>query len=164
MPSNIVIQCSNALAAQRLTVAFVESATAGRLSAEFSMCPESGSTLKGGLVCYDASLKESILHVPKDMLRRFTPESAEVTRELADRLQTFIPADVHIAVTGLTCPGGSETEEKPVGTMFVHLCTRNKSVALRQVFAGSPEEIVMQCIDRIAQLILEEIPVTTPQD
>ncbi|WP_353720453.1 CinA family protein [Dyadobacter sp. 676] len=163
MPSPIVLQCSKALADRQLTVAFVESATAGRLSAEFSMCPESGSILKGGLVCYDASLKENILHVPKEMLRRFTPESAEVTRELADRLQTFIPADLHIAVTGLTCPGGSETPEKPVGTMFIHLFTRGKSVAVREVFSGSPEEIVLQCIDRTAVLILAEVPVISEQ-
>lgn len=163
MPSTIVMECGKALADRQLTVAFVESATAGRLSAEFSMCPESGSILKGGLVCYDASLKESILHVPKDMLRHFTPESAEVTRELAERLQTFIPADLHIAVTGLTCPGGSETPEKPVGTMFIHFCTRGKSVAVREVFSGSPEQIVLQCIDRAASLILSEIPVTSEQ-
>ncbi|SDD70318.1 nicotinamide-nucleotide amidase [Dyadobacter soli] len=163
MPSTIVLQCSKALAGRELTVAFVESATAGRLAAEFSMCPESGSVLKGGLVCYDASLKESILHVPKDMLRHFTPESAEVTRELAERLQNFIPADIHVAVTGLTCPGGSETPEKPVGTMFVHLCTRGKSVAIREVFSGKPEDIVLQCIDRIAELVFSEIPVASEQ-
>lgn len=163
MPSTIVLQCSRALAERRLTVAFVESATAGRLAAEFSLCPESGSILKGGLVCYDASLKESILHVPKDMLRHFTPESAEVTRELAERLQTYIPADIHIAVTGLTCPGGSETPEKPVGTMFVHLCTRTKSIGIREAFSGQPEEVVLQCIDRIAGLVLSEMPATIEQ-
>lgn len=159
MPSQIIMKCSEALADRQLTVAFAESATAGRLSAEFSMCPESGRTLKGSLVCYDAALKESILHVPKDMLRKFTPESAEVTRELAERLQRFIPADLHIAITGLTCPGGSETSEKPVGTMFIHLFMKGKSVAVREVFAGSPEKIVLQCIDRTAALILNEIPV-----
>jgi len=161
MPSTTVQQCSKALSERELSIAFVESATAGRLSAEFSMCPESGSVLKGGLVCYDASLKEGILHVPKDMLRHFTPESAEVTRELAERLQTYIPADLHVAVTGLTCPGGSESPEKPVGTMFIHLCTKGKSVGIREVFSGAPEEIVLQCIDRIAELIISEIPVTS---
>lgn len=159
MPSTIVMQCGRALAENQLSIAFAESATAGRLAAEFSMCPESGSILKGGLVCYDASLKESILHVPKDMLRHFTPESAEVTRELAERLQTFIPADIHIAVTGLTCPGGSETPAKPVGTMFVHLCMRGKSVGIRETFSGEPEQIVLRCIDRIAEFVLSEIPV-----
>jgi nicotinamide-nucleotide amidase len=161
MPSEVVLKCSKELAARKLSIAFVESATAGRLCAEFSLCPESGQTLKGGLVCYDASLKETILHVPKDMIRRFTPESAEVTRELADRLQIFIPADLHVAVTGLTCPGGSENAEKPVGTMFIHLFMKGKSLAVREVFSGGAEAVVMGCIDRIARLILDEIPQNT---
>ncbi|MCE6987815.1 CinA family protein [Dyadobacter sp. CY323] len=158
MPSQLVISCSHALAERSLTVAFVESATAGRISAEFSLCEDSGKVLKGGLVCYDASLKESILRVPREMLERFTPESAEVTQELADRLQTFIPADVHIALTGLTTPGGSETEEKPVGTIFIHAFLKGKSVPVREVFTGSAEEIVLKSVDRAAQLILDEIP------
>lgn len=162
MPSQTVSACSKALAERGLSIAFVESATAGRLAAEFSLCPDSGSVLIGSLVCYDAALKENILRVPKDMLRTFTPESAEVTQELANRLQTFIPADVHVAVTGLTCPGGSETPEKPVGTMFVHLFIKGKSVAGREVFSGEPEEIVLKSIDYIAQLVLNEIPFNQP--
>ncbi|SKB45794.1 CinA family protein [Dyadobacter psychrophilus] len=158
MPSQIIMDCSSALAAKGLTVAFAESATAGRLSAEFSLCSESGSVLKGGLVCYDASLKIGILRVPKKMIERFTPESAEVTREMAERLQRFIPADIHIAITGLTTPGGSETAEKPVGTIFVHAFLKGKSVAARDIFSGSQEEIVLKSIDRVAKLILDEIP------
>lgn len=158
MPSQIIKDCSSALAAKGLTVAFVESASAGRLSAEFSLCQESGKVLKGGLVCYDASLKTGILRVPKKMIERFTPESAEVTQELAERLQRFIPADIHIAITGLTTPGGSESPEKPVGTIFIHAFLKGKSVAVREVFSGSPEEVVLQSIDRVARLILDEIP------
>ncbi|MCF0052851.1 nicotinamide-nucleotide amidohydrolase family protein [Dyadobacter sp. LJ53] len=158
MPSQVVTECSRALATKGLTVAFVESAPAGRLSAEFSLCSESGKILKGGLVCYDASLKTDILKVPKKMIERFTPESAEVTKELAERLQTFIPADIHVAVTGLTTPGGSESPEKPVGTIFIHACLNGKSVAVREEFSGGPEEVVLKSIDRVAKLILDEIP------
>ncbi|MCE7060060.1 CinA family protein [Dyadobacter sp. CY343] len=159
MPSQIVNECSKALAERGLSIAFAESATAGRLASEFSLCEESGKVLKGGLVCYDALLKQTILHVPADMIKRFTPESAEVTQELAQRLQTFMPADIHLAVTGLTCPGGSETEEKPVGTIFLHIYFKEKSIAIREVFEGEAEEIVLQAIDRAAQAILAELPV-----
>jgi nicotinamide-nucleotide amidase len=158
MPSQIVKECSKALADNELTVAFAESATAGRLAAEFSLCPDSGKVLKGGLVCYDANLKVEILRVPKEMLEKFTPESAEVTKELADRLQTFIPADIHIGITGLTTPGGSETPEKPVGTIFIHAFFKGKSIGIRETFDDGPEEIVLKSIDRVAELILNEIP------
>jgi len=157
MPSQIVKDCSKALADRKLTVAFAESATAGRLAAEFSLCPDSGKVLKGGLVCYDASLKVDILKVPQEVLDECTPESAEVTKELADRLQTLIPADIHIGVTGLTTPGGSETHEKPVGTVFVHAFFKGESIGIRETFDGGPEEIVMKSIDRVAELILNQI-------
>jgi nicotinamide-nucleotide amidase len=157
MPSQIVTDCSKSLAERKMTVAFAESATAGRLAFEFSMCPDSGKILKGGLVCYDADLKKSILHVPEDIINKFTPESAEVTKEIAERLKTLIPADIHIGVTGLTTSGGSESPEKPVGTIFLHAFIKERSIAVREVFQGEPEEIVLQAIDRAAELILQEI-------
>jgi nicotinamide-nucleotide amidase len=158
MPSQIVLKCSKALAEKKLTLAFAESVTSGRMAAEFALCPESGSVLRGGLVCYDAFLKETILHVPKDMLRTFTPESAEVTKELAERLQNFIPADIHVGVTGLATPGGSETEEKPVGTIFLHIYMKGKSVAGRRVCKGNPEEVILAAVDFAAEMLLGEIP------
>ncbi|MCE7063777.1 CinA family protein [Dyadobacter sp. CY326] len=157
MPSQIVLDCSKALADRKMTVAFAESATSGRLAAEFSLCPDSGQVLKGGLVCYDANLKIDILGVSKAIIDEFTPESAEVTKELASKLQTFIPANVHVGITGLTTPGGSESPEKPVGTIFIHALINGESVAVRETFQGEPEGIVLQSIDRIAKLILNEV-------
>ena len=54
-------------------------------------------------------------------------------------------------------PGGSETTEKPVGTMFIHTIIKGKSMPLREVFKGSAEEVVLQTIDRIAQLLIDEL-------
>jgi nicotinamide-nucleotide amidase len=65
MPSNQVQQCSQFLAQQHLKIAFVESATAGRLAAEFSLTKDAGDILLGSLVCYDACIKQSVLKVPQ---------------------------------------------------------------------------------------------------
>ena len=122
MQNHLVTKSSKLLAEKELTIAFAESATAGRLSYEFSLTPDSGKILKGGLVCYDACIKEDVLDIPRELIEKFTPESAEVTKELARRLHKVVPsADVFIAVTGLTTPGGSETPEKP-GRYDVHSC------------------------------------------
>jgi nicotinamide-nucleotide amidase len=157
MPSDLIIACSKIIMDQKLTLSFAESATAGRLSSEFALIPKCGQILKGGLVCYDACIKQDILGIPKEIVEKYTPESAEVTRELAERLTDFMKADIQTGVTGLTMPGGSETEEKPVGTMFIHSLIKGKPVAVREVFKGSPEEIVLQTIDRFAQLIIDEL-------
>lgn len=114
MPSEFVMKCSKVLAAKEWNIAFAESATAGRMSAEFSMTKESGKILRGGIACYEVFVKEQILNVPQ----KYTPESAEVTRKLAEQMSKLFNAKVTVAVTGLTTPGGSETPEKPVGTFF----------------------------------------------
>jgi nicotinamide-nucleotide amidase len=157
MPSQQVIDCSKKLKDLNLTIAFAESATAGRLASEFSLTPDSGAVLKGGLVCYDACVKEDILLIPKSYIEEFTPESPEVTKELALRLRKFMESDVQVAVTGLPSPGGSESPQKPVGTMFIHLLIKESSIAVHKVFEGSPEEIILMTIDTVATTIINEL-------
>jgi nicotinamide-nucleotide amidase len=152
-----VNECSKLMAKQKLSIAFAESATAGRLASEFALSSESGKVLRGGIICYDACIKEEILKVPHRLIKKYTPESAEVTEELAKRLKKFMKADIHVAITGLTTSGGSETPEKPVGTMFIHLLVKNKSIGIREVFKGSDEDIMVKAIEQTARLITNEI-------
>lgn len=153
MPSETLMRCCHLLKKKQMTIAFAESATAGRLSAEFALIPDCGEILKGGIVCYDACIKQDILGVPAELVEKYTPESAEVTEEMAHRLQPFIKADIYVAITGLIMPGGSEKPGKPVGTMFIHALIGRKSIPVREVFKGSPEDIMLQTVDRVAQLL-----------
>ncbi|MHB1178685.1 MAG: CinA family protein [Daejeonella sp.] len=155
MPSPLLLDSCKALAKNNLSITFAESATAGSLCAAYAMAPESGRVLKGGIVCYDAVLKEHILHIPPGIIKKYTPESAEVTEQLCRKLKKLIHADVYVGITGLTSSGGSETKEKPVGTMFIHLLWSDKSIGVREVYKGTPEEIILQTIDRVARMVLD---------
>lgn len=157
MPSQLVLACSEKLAEKELSIAFTESATAGRLCSEFALVPHSGKILKGGIVCYDACIKEDLLKISTDLIARFTPESAEVTKELALNSSSLFPADIHVAITGLTTEGGSESPQKPVGTMFIHILIGEKSIGVQSLFKGTAEEIILQTIDRVAALLLEKL-------
>jgi nicotinamide-nucleotide amidase len=157
MPSELLIRCSHLLKEKKLNITFAESATAGRLSAEFALIPDCGEILKGGIVCYDACIKQDILGVPDSLVKKYTPESSEVTEEMARRLGNIIKADIYIAITGLIMPGGSESPQKPVGTMFIHAIINQRPVAAKEIFKGSPEEIVLQTVDRVAQLLIDEL-------
>lgn len=152
-----LIQCAKLMTEKGLTIAFVESATGGRVTSDFSLVPHAGKFLKGGLVCYDAKLKETILNVPKRLIDEKTPESMEVTEAIAESLTRLIEADIHVGITGLTSSGGSETAEKPVGTMFIHgLINNNHRLFSRRIlFSGSPEDIVKQTTVEVARLLNE---------
>jgi nicotinamide-nucleotide amidase len=151
-----LLACGLLLIKNKLTIAFAESATAGRISAEFALVPDAGKFLKGGIVCYDANLKCTLLGVPEQQLKTYTPESEIVTYSITSGLQKLIPADIHIGCTGLTAPGGSETPEKPVGTMF--LCgikAHELFFAKKTIFNGTPEEIVRQTVEFLSREIHE---------
>ncbi|WP_294820237.1 CinA family protein [uncultured Flavobacterium sp.] len=155
MATETITLCSARIAAKELKIAFAESATAGRMASEFSLAPDSGKIFLGGIVCYDADAKEELFDIPKEIIEKFTPESAEVTRLLAERLCKFFKCDIAVAVTGLTAVGGSETAEKPVGTMFIHIkLPEDRYCAHREVFHGTPEEIITLAIERTGQLLI----------
>jgi nicotinamide-nucleotide amidase len=157
MPSEIIIQCSEAIAAKGWNIAFAESASAGKLSAEFSLTPLSGKVLRGGIVCYEVFVKEQLLHVPHSLIEQYTPESAEVTQALAERTALMFHSDITVALTGLTTEGGSETPEKPVGTIFLHILTPLGAIKHREVFTGTAEQIVSKAADKAAMLVIEKI-------
>lgn len=157
MPSQLINECGQLLKEHGLTIAFAESVTAGRLAAEFSLTEFSGSILKGGLVCYDAEVKKEVLGISPGLIEEFTPESEEVTKELAIRLKDLIKSDVQVGITGLTTPGGSETSQKPVGTIFIHILMNGSSLAVRNTFEGSPEQIVLLAADLAATTIINEL-------
>lgn len=155
---SLILNCAELLIRENLSIAFAESASAGRFTAEFSLAPQAGKFLKGGLACYDASLKESLLGVPKEQVLEFTPESSVVTRGITYGLQKLIPADIHVGCTGLTCAGGSETPEKPVGTMFICAIKGNDILFERRLYyPGVQEDIVLRTLEETAWLLTRHL-------
>jgi nicotinamide-nucleotide amidase len=154
MASKAVLSCAKAIAAKQWNIFFTESATAGRMCAEFALSPVSGKILRGGISCYEVFIKEQFLNIPHQLIKDCTPESQEVTRALAENSARLFSADITVAVTGLTTEGGSESPQKPVGTMFIHIVMPGKSISHREVFSGGPETIILKTIDRTAELII----------
>lgn len=134
-----------------LTVAFAESCTAGLLASEFAKAKGASDVLIGSLVVYQPAAKQKLLGVKKDTIDLYTAESQQVTNEMVMGLKKQLGADISIATTGLAGPGGSETEEKPVGTMFVSFLYDGKAEEFRTVFEGNSENIRKQLVDYIFQ-------------
>ena len=143
--------CCKHLADAGLKVAFIESATAGYLAYQFSLNPHSGEVLFGGLVCYDMRVKEKILHISKELIEKYSPESQEVTHILAQRGHQLFDVDIVVACTGLVKPGGSETAEKPVGTFFYAVYYNNQIHDFRYYAEGAPEEKLHKLLNQICR-------------
>jgi len=115
---------------------FFESASAGYLAYRFSLSPYSGDILIGSLVSYDLRVKENTLHISEQLIEKYTAESMQVTVEMINKGKELLHADLYVACTGLLKKGGSETEEKPVGTFFYSIYYKNNFYNFRSVLKG----------------------------
>lgn len=156
------IETLNALIAvlnkNKLTIGFAESVTAGLVCCEFSKGLNVSDTLQGSVVAYTAEVKEKILNVKEETIDQYTAESKEVTEEMATGLKNLYDVDIAVAVTGLANPGGSETEEKPVGTIFLCFLMKEQIFHYRRVFSGSRDEILAQASSYILDSLSKLIP------
>ena len=123
---------------KNLSLAFAESMTCGLAS--HGLCGVIGTTdvFRGTIICYAPKVKKEIFGITQKTIDKHTCESQIVTDLLARKLKKIIEADVHAAVTGLAAPGGSETKNKPVGTIFISVLYKNKAFQLRKQFRGTP--------------------------
>jgi len=148
-------QCCDLLEQRQLKIAFIESASSGYLSSQFSICKNSGAEiLLGGLVSYDPSIKINILNIDAELIEKYTAESAEVTEAMARQGKNlFTQADIIVACTGLLKPGGSATESKPEGTFFTSILYLNKIHNFHYFIDGTP----LKRLAVLTQYIADEI-------
>ena len=127
---------------ENITIAFAESMTAGLLVNEFSKAKRASKVLKGSVVTYHPELKIRFLNVDPTTIAKFTPESQEVTTEMVKGLLKIIYAEIAVAVTGLASEGGSESDEKPVGTVFISVLFHNKLYEFKKIFNSDNDKTV----------------------
>jgi nicotinamide-nucleotide amidase len=136
-----------------LTLAFAESMTCGLAAHRLAGCIGTSDVFKGGIVCYTPEVKSGLLKIPKATIKKHSCESQEVTQLLAKNLSKLIDADIYAAVTGLASPGGSETKQKPVGTVFISVYHKKKSHNCKHIFRGSPLNIRKKTCDLLYTFI-----------
>ena len=149
--------CSDVLAALKgKTLATAESCTGGMIGAALTAVPGASKVYKGGVISYWSEIKQDLLGVDPEDLKTLGPVSAQVAGSMADGARKALQADYAISVTGLAGPEGDKFG-KPVGTVFVGLSTRSKTVARQYRFYGDRDDIRNQAARAALEFILEEI-------
>ena len=149
--------CSDVLAALKgKTLATAESCTGGMIGAALTAVPGASKVYKGGIISYWSEVKQELLGVDPEDLKNLGPVSAQVAGSMADGARKALHTDYGISVTGLAGPDGDEFG-KPVGTVFVGLSTRSKTVARQFRFYGVREDIRNQAARAALEFILEEV-------
>lgn len=118
------------------TVATAESLTGGMICATLVDVPGASSVVRGGFVTYQTDTKTVLLGVPAEVIEEHDVVSAEVARNMAQGARERLGVDVAVSATGLAGPDGG-TPERPVGTVYLGISTKEKTYAIRLQLTGN---------------------------
>ena len=122
--------------ARGLTVATAESCTGGLIAKLITDIAGSSGYFKGGAVSYADAAKTALLGVPAEQLAAHGAVSAQVARAMALGAMERLEADVAVAVTGVSGPGGGSAA-KPVGLTYVAAADSGGVEIRRFVWSGN---------------------------
>jgi PncC family amidohydrolase len=120
------------------TLATAESITGGMIGERLTRVPGASEVFVGSVVAYANEVKERELGVTT--IAEHGAVSAETAAAMAAGVRERLGADVGIAVTGIAGPGG-QTPEKPVGLVYVHVETPERSRGLDFVYGADRDSI-----------------------
>jgi len=132
----IVTQTHNLLIKNKKSIAVAESCTAGFLSNLLTQIPGSSQYFILGVIAYSNKAKENILKIPTHIIAKKGAVSKNVAKLLAKSVRLMAKTDFGIGITGIAGPGGG-SKEKPVGTVFIAIDTKNKKICKKFNFSGS---------------------------
>lgn len=110
------------------TLVTAESCTGGYIAHKVTSVAGSSVYYKGSVVAYSNELKTRLLGVSMEDLNVYGAVSKEVVEQMAMGAMELMNADVAIATSGIAGPDGG-TAEKPVGTVWISICTKEKKIS-----------------------------------
>ncbi len=141
-------QLGKILAEKNLTVACAESCTGGLLTGRLTDTPGSSAYVEGSIVSYSNRIKNSVLRVKEDTLKKFGAVSEETAREMATNVREIFKTGIGLSTTGIAGPGGG-TPEKPVGLVYIGISDGKKCFVKKYNFSGTRSEIRNSTVNEI---------------
>lgn len=117
----------NLLKTKKLKVAVAESCTGGMLGEMITRIPGSSEYFQGGVISYNAKVKEDLLKVPPEVIKKHGEVSEQVARLMAEGVRINCHSDIGISITGIAGPGGA-TEKKKAGLVYMALSDGKKTI------------------------------------
>ena len=121
------------LSKKKLKISFAESCTGGLLSCAITSVSGSSKIFSLGLVTYSNQSKNSILKIPKKILRKYGAVSYESCLSMVKNLSKISKTGVSVSITGIAGPKGG-SKKKPVGLVYIGIKKGNKILVKKYLF------------------------------
>lgn len=140
------------LTKKQFTVSTAESCTGGNIAHEITAVAGCSSYFKGTVVAYANEVKQNVLGVSQETLKKEGAVSEPTVRQMVEGVAQKLHTNCAIATSGIAGPGGG-TDEKPVGTVWIAATANGKTVSELYHFAGNRSRVINHATT-MAQLML----------
>ncbi|MCQ2372782.1 MAG: competence/damage-inducible protein A [Phascolarctobacterium sp.] len=137
------------------TIAFAESCSGGLASSLITDIPGSSEYLKGSVVSYTNEVKENVLGVKPETLKKFGAVSSQCACEMAAGVRRLMNSDYGISITGNAGP--SPSEGKPVGLVYIAVANREIVYWQEHHFDGNRTENKLRIAEAAISTLIEKL-------
>jgi nicotinamide-nucleotide amidase len=128
------------LSKNRQYITFAESCTGGLCVSELTKVPGSSKVLNGSIVSYSNHIKNRVLQVSNESLKKDGAVSKTVVSQMLDGVVNLFDSRYAIAISGIAGPGGG-SEEKPVGSVIIGITNSHSKNIYMMQFDGDREMV-----------------------
>ena len=142
---------------KKLKISLAESCTGGLLSSAITSVSGSSKVFALGLVTYSNQSKNSVLKIPKKIIRMYGAVSYETCLSMVRNLSKIGKTGVSVSITGIAGPKGG-TRKKPVGVVYIGIKKGNKTLVKKYLFKNRGRLYIQNsAINKSLDLILSFI-------
>lgn len=154
--TNIMAYIIDRLQQNNKKVTTAESCTGGLIASLFTKESGSSNVFDGGIVTYSNEKKIEWLGVEEEILISYGAVSEETVLAMSQGAKDVATADFALSVSGIAGPTGG-TEDKPVGLVYLSICTPTLHEAFPLYLHGDRNYIQLQAAyHAIKSLILSD--------
>ena len=145
----------NVLKERKLSISTAESCTGGNIAHLITSIAGSSDYFKGSVVSYANEIKINVLGVSCEDIETLGAVSQAVVEQMAQGVRRLTKTDIAIATSGIMGPDGG-TDEKPVGTVWVAVCSAEKTISRLFCFSYQREQNIERTT-QAAMLMVREV-------
>lgn len=144
--SGLLVQIADNFKQSNGKLAVVESCTGGGLGSALTSVPGSSAWFEGGIITYSNAAKMRHVYVRESTLEEQGAVSEACVKEMANGGMVALGVDCCLSISGVAGPDGGSLE-KPVGTVWIGLAVRHKSIeAFKHQFEGDRNQVRQSAI------------------
>ncbi|MBI3314160.1 MAG: CinA family nicotinamide mononucleotide deamidase-related protein [Candidatus Omnitrophica bacterium] len=138
------------------TLATAESCTAGLLAAEIAKIPGASDYFLGSVIAYQDEIKQALLDVPAELLKRKGAVSKETTAAMAEGIRKRMKSTYGVGITGIAGPGGG-SRRKAVGLVYIALASAKRRKVFEHQFWGGRLQVQTKAVKKALEYLWQEI-------